>query len=596
MNERTRRISRVLLREMYNERESGLVMDGLSGLLKKYRRAFPTHQTEKKSFSERDVILITYPDQIREEGAPPLKVLSEFFERHLGEAVRHLHILPFYPSSSDDGFSVIDYRRVDPEWGTWEEIARLSKNYSLMLDAVINHASVRGDWFQAFLRDENAYRNFFIEAKDCPDLSQVVRPRPSPLLHRFGAAPAEKTVWTTFSDDQVDLNYKNPRVLLEMTDLLLYYAARGAAILRLDAVAYLWKESGTACINLPQTHRIVQLLRAVIEEAAPGVKLATETNVPHAENIAYFGDGSNEAHLVYNFALPPLVLDTFHTGDHRRLSGWEDSLSHPGRDAAFLNFLASHDGIGLNPVRDILPAENLQRLIQTTLDHGGRISYKQNPDGGTQPYELNINYFDALSNPFGNEPLELQIRRFLCAHAVLLSLAGVPALYFHSLFGSRGWREGIEQTGLNRTINRQKLFRADLERELADPSGFRRRVFSGLIRLIQARKNSSAFDPWGSQRTLDCGSAVFSLLRIPSQTGEPVLCLHNVTESHQVFSLDVDAAFGPVPAGAWITDLIGGGSYDPRLMNPFLLEPFQVCWLTPHGGRQRPEKERSAPA
>jgi glycosidase len=579
INPITARLKKIL-QDLYGAPDSGRIADEFSALVIRHREKGTFHGSRKAPLSGRDVILITYPDQLRAEGLPPLTVLEDFCQRELQGLIRYLHILPFYPSTSDDGFSVTDYRQVDPAFGTWDDISRLSEKFGLMIDAVLNHASVRSAWFQAFLRGEEPYRDFFIERKDLSRLENVVRPRTSPLFHRVGTPPLEKTVWTTFSEDQADLNYRNPRVLLQMADLLLFYAERGASIIRLDAAAYLWKEAGTPCINLPRTHRIVQLLRAVVEEAAPGVLLATETNVSHAENISYAGNGENEAQLIYNFALPPLVWHTFLTGDAQTLSQWAGGRSNPGRKTAFLNFLASHDGIGLNAAREILTEAELQRLIQTTQDHGGYVSCRRMPDGTAEPYELNINYFDALSNPFGEEPRDRSIARFLGAHAILLSLAGVPALYFHSLFGSRGWRDGVRQSGRNRVINRQKNERAELERELAEETGIRSRVFSGLTGLIRARASTPAFDPFSPQQMVSCGSAVFALLRTHSKTGRRVLCLHEVSGMKQTLELDVKSIFGPITPDRALVDLVSGRRFSLAAADPFRLEPYQACWLT----------------
>ena len=398
-----------------------------------------------------------------------------------------------------------------------------------MIDGVINHASVQGEWFKAFLRDEKPYRDYFLVVEDDPDLSKVVRPRALPLLTEFKTASGTRKVWTTFSADQADLNYHNPEVLLEIIDILLSYAEHGAQFIRLDAIAYLWKEIGTSCINLPQTHAVIQLLRAVFDEAAPHVRLITETNIPHKDNLSYFGDGKNEAQLIYNFALPPLILHTFLTGNCRALSEWAKNLDYPSGEATFINFLASHDGIGLNPVRGILSQKEIDFLIDQTIQHGGLISYKDNPDGTSSPYEMNINYFDALSDPGCNEPDQLQIDRFMAAHAIMLSLRGVPGIYFHSFFGSRSWKDGVELTHQNRQINRQKFERAELEKELNDPLSLRSRVVMRFNELLDQRAASSAFHPQGSQEILDMGSHIFALLRNSPDGRSSVLCLHNIT-------------------------------------------------------------------
>ncbi len=518
------------------------------------------------SLTQRDAVLITYPDQVRAPDEPPLRTLADFCDTHLRDVVTTIHLLPFYPYSSDDGFSVIDYRAVNPMLGDWDDVARIGKNFRLMFDAVINHVSAQSAWFQAFLRDDPRYRDWFIVVPDGADVSRVIRPRALPLLTTFETPSGAKKVWTTFSADQIDLNYHNPDVLIEIIETLLFYLARGASWLRLDAIAFLWKEFGTTCLHLPQTHRIIQLLRAIVDAVAPQTILITETNVPHAENVSYFGDGTNEAHLVYNFALPPLTLHAFHTGDARTLTHWASGLTLPSRQVTFFNFLASHDGIGLNPARGILRDDEIDALVARTIAHGGLVSYKANSDGTSSPYELNINYFDALNDPNARESLDTQIDRFVCAHAIMLALVGVPGIYFHSLFGSRGWRAGVAQTGQNRTINREKLERAALEHELSDVSSRRARVFARLAQLLRVRAAHPAFDPYGTMRVLDVHPAVFAV-----QRGDAVVCLHNVSAQSQ------HIAFPPTMPARALVALGTSQRYDSQAIQ---LAPYQTLWLT----------------
>jgi glucosylglycerate phosphorylase len=517
--------------------------------------------------TERDSILITYADQVLAPDEKPLRTLTTFCKRHLSGVTNGIHILPFYPSTSDDGFSVADYREVDSSLGSWEDISSLQNYFRLMLDGVINHISSQSEWFKAFLRDDPPYRDYFITVEGSPDLSQVVRPRTLPLLTIFKTVSGEKRVWTTFSDDQVDLNYKNPEVLFEILDILLMYSERGAAFIRLDAIAYLWKEIGTTCIHLPQTHHVIQFLRAALNEVAPHVQLITETNVPHADNISYFGNGTNEAQLVYNFALPPLVLHTFDTSDSRALSNWAKTLTLPSNQTTFFNFLASHDGIGINPVRGILSEDEIDSLVSKTLEYGGLISYKQNVDGSQSPYEMNINYFDALSNPNTNESLDLQVERFIASQAIMLSLLGVPGIYFHSLFGSRGWVEGVKQTGYKRTINRQKCQLNILQYELADENSMRSKVFRPYRQLLLARSSTSAFHPHGAQKILDYHSSVFAIERISPDGKSRAVCLHNVSLKPVTFSTNYQSA----------TDLFTG---QPLQVSNITLKPYQVLWVS----------------
>ncbi len=552
------------LEKLYGSEKAPAVNARLQELVNRYRGRIP--KPDDPSLSERDSLLITYGDQVQENGKAHLQTLAEFCKAHLRGAVSGIHILPFYPWSSDDGFSVKDYRAVDPALGDWKDIERLGQSFRLMFDGVINHASAQGEWFQKFLRDERPYRDYFVTVEGEPDLSNVVRPRALPLLTEFETAAGKRKVWTTFSADQVDLDFRNPDVLLEIFDILLMYAEHGAQFLRLDAIAYLWKEIGTTCIHLPQTHAVIQLLRAVFDEVAPHVYLITETNVPHQDNISYFGDGTNEAQLVYNFALPPLTLHTFRTGNASVLSGWASTLTLPSDRTTFFNFLASHDGIGLNPARGILSSAEIDALVEQTLAHGGLISYKHNADGSTSPYELNINYFDALSDPSSDEPLDLQVDRFMAAQAIMLSLVGVPGIYFHSLFGSRSWREGVQVTHHNRTINRQKFTRAEVETALADSASLRAKVLARYRQLLAARVASPAFHPHGAQEVLNVDTRVFAVLRTSPDAAHQVLCLQNVTAQ-------------PVR----LHSLPGKGSRDVLTNRPvslpLTLQPYQSLWL-----------------
>jgi glucosylglycerate phosphorylase len=561
------------LTSLYGAEKAPQVLARVHKIIEDYQTQIPVLDGE---ITERDSILITYGDQLVSPGEKPLQTLGAFCKKTLAGVIGGIHILPFYPWTSDDGFSVTDYRKVDSALGDWDDVTMMQESFRLMFDGVINHISSQSEWFKAFLNDDPQYTDYFIVVEDSPDLSKVVRPRALPLLTTFHTPSGEKRVWTTFSDDQIDLNYQNPEVLLEILDILFIYVEQGATFIRLDAIAYLWKEIGTTCIHLPQTHQMIQFLRAALDEIAPYVHLITETNVPHEDNLSYFGDGTNEAQLVYNFALPPLILHTFRTGDARALSNWAKGLTLPSDRVAFFNFLASHDGIGLNPVRGILPIEDIDALVEKTLEHDGLVSYKHNSDGTQSPYEMNINYFDALSNPQGNELLELQVDRFMTAQAVMLSLVGVPGIYFHSLFGSRGWREGVVLSGRNRTINRQKFDLATFESELADRSSLRYLVFSRYTQLLRARSASSAFHPHGEQQILDCDNAVFALLRLSPDGSQRVLCLHNVSNQRQNITVDFKDIF---TSSGQLTNLITDSPVEDPSTGPFILQPYQTLWL-----------------
>ncbi len=565
-------------------RERGLeTLKHLERLLESYRARIKRPKTTTPSpaggpaLDERDSILITYGDQFREGGKPPIETLGSFLKKHLRGIISGVHILPFAPYSSDDGFSVIDYKKVNPDWGGWPEVAAIGEDFRLMFDLVLNHISARSLWFKGFLEGKERYRDYFIVVPEGTDVSGVFRPRALPLLTLIKTASGEKLVWTTFSEDQVDLNFGNPELLLEMIDILLFYVEQGAQFVRLDAIAYLWKELGTPCIHLEQTHRVVRLFRAVFDAVAPWVMIITETNVPHKENISYFGNGFNEAQMVYQFSLPPLVLDAFRRGDAAHLKQWASTLGELEGNITFFNFLASHDGIGVLPAQGILSDKELQGLAELALARGGFVSYKATP-AGEIPYELNISYLDAVADP--QDETDLRVRRFLASQAIMLALPGVPGIYVHSLLGTPNFLEGVEKTGVKRTINRQKLTFKEVERDLADEETLRGRIFRGYAELLKARRKHPAFHPIGEQKVLDSEKAVFAILRVSPDKSEKMLCLHNTGPEREIFQASASGLSLKPENG--LTDILTGSDAevkraDGRIDIP--VEGYQVLWL-----------------
>lgn len=475
-----------------------------------------------------DVVLITYGDAIRRAGEMPLKTLKTFLDRWLKDAVSTVHLLPMFPYTSDDGFSVSDFREINPEFGSWADIVKLRENYDLMFDAVINHASVSSSYFREFQKGTKGYREFFIIADPDGDYSSVTRPRVLPLLTVFETWEGPKHIWTTFSEDQVDFNYKDPHVLLEILDILLLYAQKGARFIRFDAIGFAWKEEGTTCMHLPQTHALVKLMREVLQTCAPGCTIITETNVPHQDNISYFGNGYDEAGLVYQFPLPPLTLHSFISGSARALSRWASSLEATTAATTYFNFLASHDGIGMRPVEGLLSQEEVGVMVDTVLERGGQVGYRSMPDGTEVPYELNISYVDAVAGD-ESDPDRL-VQKFMSSQCVLASVMGMPAIYYHSLLASRNAYADYHASGIKRRINREKLDLDQLERELRDRDSVRRKVLDRYLEMLTLRKRQEAFSPNSRQEVLFLDDRVFSLLR--GDVGKRVLVLINVSGEH----------------------------------------------------------------
>ena len=567
------------LDRLYPPEQAAAALPRLLAVVERFARAHPGHATSLRTepFDERDVVLITYADQIREPHEAPLDTLREFLTDRVDGIINTVHLLPFYPWTSDDGFAVVDYEQVDPAVGDWDAVRRFGDSFRLMVDAVFNHVSSRSPWFVGWLRNDPAYRDFFIAVDADADVSGVTRPRPQPLLTPVEAVDGPRHVWTTFSADQVDLNYANPAVLVAVTRILLDYVAHGAGVIRLDAVAYLWKRLGTSCIHLPETHEIIRLWCTVLDAVAPDVALITETNVPHAENVSYFGDGSDEAHLVYQFPLAPLVLSAFHLADTTTLAEWAAGLQTPSDSTAFLNFLGSHDGIGVRPAEGLLTRAEIAHLCDLAKAHGGGVSYKANADGTFSPYEINAVYFDALTEADSREPPTRQVDRFLASQSILLALAGVPAIYVQALLGSRNWLEGVERTGRLRSINRRKFDRAELEAELDDPASLRHQVFTRLRDRIAVRIAEPAFHPNGEQRILHLDPRVFAFERTAPDGSSRVLCLHNVAgRAHRV---EAGPAHGLRVRGR-LVDLVSGQTFTTSAGTlDCVLPPYGVRWL-----------------
>lgn len=542
----------------------------------------------EERFTEQDIVLITYGDLLMERGKRPLEALHDFLSVYMRGAINTVHLLPFFPWSSDRGFAIIDYEEVDPRLGTWEDIEELSHNFKLMFDGVFNHASSKSRWFQRFLNGDPEYQDVFIsfntkDAIPADYLRLILRPRTSSLLTPFRTIAGTKYVWTTFSPDQVDLNFKNERVLEWIVEVLLYYVRRGADIIRLDAVTYVWRELGTSCAHLTETHAMVKLFRAILDVVAPQVALVTETNVPHADNISYFGDGSDEAQMVYNFALPPLVLHAFHRGDASTLTDWASTLVQESPTATFFNFLASHDGIGLLGARGILSEEEIEFLVTRCREHGGLVSYRDNGDGSTSPYELNITWWSAFNRADSDEPQELQVDRYTATRSIALVLPGVPGIYLPSLFGARNDTAAALASHDNRSINRRTIQVEALTELLSERTSWVRAVATRFRRLLKRRVESPAFHPNAGYAVLDLAPELFTVLRATPDGRDRVLTVTNVTD--RPVAVFVPAALLACDAPSW-RDLLSRRRVPATSEGLHVhVRPYDVLWLR---AEQRP--------
>jgi sucrose phosphorylase len=541
---------------------------------------------QAERFTERDLVLITYGDMLHSTARSPLAGLGRFMDsRPLIRLVfSTVHILPFFPYSSDHGFSVVDFRRVDPRLGSWHDIERIGRSYRLMFDGVLNHISSRSRAFQEMLNGHPDFKDLAVVFRSPDELTAdqrriLVRPRTSDILTRYESIQGPVWVWTTFSPDQIDLNYKNPKVLMGALDTLLLYVRKGAGIIRLDAVTYLWDEPGTPGANLAQSHEIIKLCRDVLDLVAPSVILLTETNVPHRNNVSYFGDGSDEAQMVYNFALPPLVLHTFYQGDASKLTEWAAGLEYPSPTTTFFNILDTHDGIGLPGVKDILSEEEIGQMLKRAVDHGAFISFRSKGGDACEPYEINSTWFGALNPMTPHEPLEFQVRRFVASRSIAFSLRGVPGIYFHGLIGTGNDPSVVQATEQNREINRMLIDEDALIAAAQDPESKVSLIIRQLGPLLVARINHPAFHPNAAQQILRLSEKIFAVWRVSPGGSRSVLALTNVTGD--ACRLLCEPASLPVSAPVWRDTLTGQEYICQEGTLEIRLSAYGVSWLEP---------------
>ncbi|MEM9903608.1 MAG: sugar phosphorylase [Cyanobacteria bacterium P01_D01_bin.44] len=530
-------------------------------------------------WSQADVLMITYGDSLLEANAEtaqdkhPLTTLHDFLSNYLQDVVSGVHILPFFPYSSDDGFAVIDYLQVNPELGDWDDIGQIAEQFDLMTDLVMNHVSSQSKWFQQFRQGQSPGCDYFIAIDPTADVSEVVRPRSTPLLCPVETPTGNQYVWATFGHDQIDLNFANPDVLLEFLRIILHYLNTGTKFLRLDAIGYLWKTLGSPCIHLRQTHTLIRLVREVVALVKPEASLVTETNVPNRENLSYFGN-RNEAHLIYNFSLPPLVVNALLQERSDHLKTWMMSMPPAPLGCAYFNFTASHDGIGMRPTEGLLGPDEYDTFLRCMREFGGEISMRAKADGSESPYEVNISLFDAMKGTAQGED-EWQIPRFICSQTIMMSLEGIPAFYIHSLLATSNDHEAVRRTGRNRSINRHRWDYGELLTRLQTPDSTQAIVFQELSRLIELRRRQPAFHPNATQYTLHLQPALFAFWRQSIDRDQSIFSIHNLTPRAQTLMLREINLIGTDP---WF-DLISGTVIAEGTLE-FVLPPYQSAWIT----------------
>ena len=531
------------------------------------------NDTTSENWNESDIFLISYGDSIVSAKDKKLKTLKNFVDEFLKPHFSNIHILPFFPFDSDDGFSITDYKKVRDDLGNWEDISLLSKDYRVMADIVINHASKQSEYFQEFIRGNFEYKDFFISLDEDEGFEEVVRPRSSDLFQEVEISNQKKYLWCTFSHDQIDLNFKNPRVLLFFIRLIYLYLRHGIKVFRLDAVAFLWKEKSTNCLNLPQTHEVVKLIRTILDNYNQNNLLITETNLPNLENLSYFGNG-DEANAIYNFTLPPLLLWTLLMGDSTALRKWSMGMPPAKEHTTYFNFIASHDGIGLRPTENILTDQERGTLIDIVKEFGGVISNRKKPDGTETVYELNIALLDAMKGTFKGID-HMQVDRFIACHAIMLSLEGIPAFYIHSVLGTTNDYELMKKNSQNRSINRKSWDINEIKNKLLDDKSINNQVYKSIINLVKIRKKQPAFHPNAIQFTFNLGKNFFGIWRQSIDKKQSIFSVTNVTNIFQYLDL---TELNLIESEKW-WDLMSSEDIDD-IKSTIALKAYQTVWIS----------------
>ena len=546
----------------------------INKLINIYKDKEPKNST-KDYWSENTILLITYDDSInRGLSGKTLNDFGKFYKQYLEKFINSIHFLPFFPSSGDGGFSVKNHNDVDKAYGTWEDIQSLSKKANIMTDLVLNHSSSKGDWYKNFLDDKNPGKNYFYVVDKNYDCSKVVRPRDHDLLTEIELQNKKKFLWCTFSHDQIDLNFKNPDVLLEFIRLILKLSSYGIKIFRLDAVAFIWKQPGTTCLNLSQTHEIIKLLRDIVDQLDKNLIIVTETNLPKQENLSYFGK-NDEAHWIYNFSLPPLIVNTFLFEDSVALTKWSMKMPPAQLGNAYLNFIASHDGIGMRPAEGVLSDKEIKKMLQRLKKNGSKFSMRKLSNNEEKVYEANISLFNALQFTDSDLKGKFALKRFIAAHCIILAIEGVPAFYFNSLFATKNDEENFASTGVKRNLNRYKWHYSTLVNLIKTNNTIEKNCYETFKKLISIRKIQPAFHPNATQFTLNLDKNIFAVWRQSRDRKQSIFALTNVSSktiklnTNKINLIDDEQWFDLLSQETKITD-------DQYIK----LMPFQSLWIT----------------
>ncbi len=530
--------------------------------------------SNKERWNESHSVLITYADSIYKNGEATLITLRDLLSNYFGSLSKVVHILPFLKSTSDGGFAVSSYETLEEKFGSWDDLKSISKNHDLMADLVLNHVSSSHPWVQEFIKSqEPGISNVFSPDQNL-DWSNVVRPRSSSLFSQINTEDGLKQVWTTFGPDQIDLNWHNPKMNLEFLNLIITYLSNGIKWFRLDAVGFIWKESGTTCLHLPKAHSIVKILRVLLNTLLDDGVLITETNVPQKENLSYLIP-EDEAHMAYNFPLPPLLLEAIITSKADILNSWIFNWPKLPNETTLFNFTASHDGVGLRALEGLMNEQRIKDLLINCEKRGGLVSHRRLSNGEDKPYELNISWWSAMEDS-GRDSNRYQFERFILTQLLVMALKGVPAFYLPALLASENDIKSFSMTGQRRDLNREKFKSDNLLSVLNNLESNANKNLKYLRHAMDVRSNLKQFHPSSEMKCLSNGRSDIVVIKRSKGT-ESIFAIHNMTENKINYQLNDNDLPKIIDNDLNTQDFLTSTKYNWKNIS---LDPFQVIWLS----------------
>ena len=535
-------------------------------LINKYNK---NRKKEDLKINESTSLVICYGNSVTDGNKKSLKVFNKFYMKYLKNNFDSVHFLPFYPSSSDSGFAVKDHYKIEPRLGSWKDVKLISKNCNLMADLVINHSSARGLWFSNFLKNKSPGKDYFFTVDKNFNSKKVIRPREHELLKKIKLSNKTKYLWRTFSPDQIDLNFKNPKVLIRFIKIIFNLINNGVRIFRLDAIAYLWKENGNTCINHTNTHNIIKFIRLVCNLLKTECIIITETNLPEKENLSYFGN-NDEANWIYNFSLAPILVYSLLFEDSNKITKWSKNFPIAKLNNNYLNFIASHDGIGMRPIEGILSTNTQKKFLSRLKKNGGEFSYRKVQGVKKKVYEANITLFNAFKYSDFDKSGIFGFERYMAAHTIMISFDGIPAIYFNSMFGNSNDNSKYIISGNKRDLNRYRWNKDKIEDHLKDQNSKQNKYYKNMSNILAIRSKQKAFHPNAIRKTLKLGSNFFGIKRVSTDNKQSIYCITNMTSKLQLLKVNKNIFYKRNLFNSKLTKKSGKIQFDP----------FQTVWLT----------------